>query len=93
MIKLGLLLGIIGKEPQELEALKWRTDVFVRRLEGEDVDLTDEEEARGIKMYDVLLLNTIPEDIDKLENELALEVANVAWAERYEFEIVEDSHE
>ena len=90
MIKLGLLLGIKNdKYPENLKSLCMRTDMFVRHLDGEDLDLTPEEAALGVRMFDVLLLNSSIQETDELETKLAQE-ADVHWAERYEFEIEPD---
>jgi len=84
MIKLGLLLGIKNnKYPENFSGL---SEAFSREVTADFED----EAQEGVRVFDVLLLESTAAEIDSLERELALE-ADIAFAEAHEFEVLEDN--
>ena len=83
MIKLGLMVCIKNnKYPENLRALGCRADVFQRMWDREDGDECEADE----NIWDIILLDSIPEMIDALEYQLGSD-PDVKFCERYEFEI------
>ena len=83
MIKLGLMLCLKnGKYPENTKELGCRADMFQRLWDEEDGNECEADE----NIFDIILLESTEEDIDRLELEFGKNV-ECKFCERYEFEI------